>query len=80
MPIIRLVPVQSDDDDDEKEEDVKSFTCPLFQNAERSGDDNFIIDMDLPTELPPEHWILTGTALLCQRPIEQGGAFSSQTE
>lgn len=76
MPNIRLVPVQSNDDEEDEDEndegDGKTYTCPLFQNSERSGDENFIIDLELPTDQPSEHWILTGTALLCQKPIELG--------
>ncbi len=48
MPILRLVPVQDDDEEEnskkeEEEEDGNTYTCPLFQNSERSGDENFII-------------------------------------
>ena len=75
MPLIRLVPVHSGDDDDEDDDDeddegLGNYTCPLFQNSDREGDENFIIDFDLPTEKPAEYWILTGTAMLCQRPLE----------
>ncbi|XP_059098400.1 dynein axonemal heavy chain 7-like [Tigriopus californicus] len=65
MPIIRLVPIHEDDLDENNK-----FACPLFQNSERSGDENFIIDLQLPTLIHSETWILRGTALLCQRPIE----------
>ena len=48
-----------------------SYQMPLFQNAERDGDENFIIDLDFPTGTRhPDDWILTGTALLCQKPID----------
>jgi len=72
MPVIRLVPVHSGDDDDEEEEeeDDKTYTCPLFQNSDREGDENFIIEFDLPSEKPADYWVLTGTAMLCQRPLE----------
>lgn len=49
----------------------KSFSCPVFQNSERSGDDNYIIALDIPTEEDPEKWILRGVALLCQKPEER---------
>ena len=57
-------------DDDDDEEDEGTYTCPLFQNSDREGDENFIIDFDLPTDRPPSYWVLTGTAMLCQRPLE----------
>lgn len=72
MPVIRIIPVHNPDDEDEEDEDDDSgtYTCPLFQNSDREGDENFIIEFDLPTALPAHHWILTGTAMLCQKPIE----------
>ena len=72
MPVIRIIPVHNQDDEDEEDEDDDSgtYTCPLFQNSDREGDENFIIEFDLPTALPADHWILTGTAMLCQKPIE----------
>jgi hypothetical protein len=42
-----------------------------FQNSERSGDDNYIIALEIPTEIDPEIWILRGVALLCQKPKER---------
>lgn len=41
------------------------------QNTERSGDDNFITSLDLPTEIEPEIWTMRGVALLCQKPQER---------
>ena len=75
MPVFRLVPIKEDDDEEEEneeeEEEKDSYQMPLFQNAERDGDENFIIDLDFPTGAKhPDDWILTGTALLCQRPID----------
>ena len=74
MPVFRLVPIKEDDDEEEEADEnaVKdSYQMPLFQNAERDGDENFIIDLDFPTGTRhPDDWILTGTALLCQKPID----------
>ena len=72
MPVIRIIPVHNPDDEDEEDDDDDNgtYTCPLFQNSDREGDENFIIEFDLPTALPADHWILTGTAMLCQKPIE----------
>ena len=65
MPIFRLVPV-SEDEVNERE----SYSCPLFQNSERSGDDNYVLNLNLPTNVDPATWILRGVALLCQEPKE----------
>ena len=72
MPVMRIIPVHNPDDEDEEDEDDDNgtYTCPLFQNSDREGDENFIIEFDLPMTLPSDHWILTGTAMLCQKPIE----------
>lgn len=72
MPVMRIIPVHNPDDEDDEDEDDDNgtYTCPLFQNSDREGDENFIIEFDLPTTLPSDHWILTGTAMLCQKPIE----------
>ena len=71
MPVIRLLAVPEDDMSDEPESPSK-FSCPWFQNSERSGDDNYIQDLELPTEIDPDTWILRGVALLCQEPLLEG--------
>ena len=61
----RMVPILEDD-----VADRKSFSCPLFQNSERSGDDNYVQDLDIPTSVDPDVWTMRGVALLCQKPKE----------
>ncbi len=48
-----------------------SYPCPLFQNSERSGEENFIMELGLPSEKDPEVWALSGVALLCQEPKDR---------
>ena len=75
MPIVRLVPIHENDDDDNEDQEEKSgggiYECPLFQNSERAGEDNFIVNLNLPTERDSDTWILAGVALLCQEPKDR---------
>ncbi len=56
MPLVRLVPVHEEEEEEDEEEDGSdpSYPCPLFQNSERSGDENFIMELGLPCEREPE--------------------------
>ena len=74
MPVIRLMAVPEDEleSDENLGDGLSKFSCPWFQNSERSGDDNYIQDLELPTEKDPDTWILRGVALLCQEPLLEG--------
>nr|XP_040564670.1 dynein heavy chain 7, axonemal-like [Lepeophtheirus salmonis] len=66
MPVFRVVPVSFDDLDDNS----KTVNIPMFQNSEKSGEDNFVIDLNLPSEHSEEECILKGVAILCQKPLD----------
>ncbi|KEP63814.1 UNVERIFIED_CONTAM: ATPase family associated with various cellular activities (AAA) domain-containing protein [Hammondia hammondi] len=65
MPVILLEPAGNLEDRRNKQELV-FYSCPLYKTPERKGVGNYVHSLDLPTDLPPVHWILRGVALLCQ--------------
>lgn len=65
MPIIHLKPAV------DYVRDVTMYSCPLYKTAARAGvlssmghSTNFILAVDLPSALSPNHWVLQGTCLL----------------
>lgn len=67
LPVLLLDPV--------KEDDLvlpPSFGCPVYKTSERKGvlattghSSNYVMQVDLPTDLPVNHWVNRGAALLC---------------
>ncbi len=67
MPVIWLEPVIDKDAVDEK-----AYTCPLYKTSLRAGElsttghsTNFVLFLQLPSEVPQDYWVRRGAALLC---------------
>jgi dynein heavy chain len=67
MPLIHFIPVE------DYKRRPSEYSCPLYKTSARAGllsttgqSTNYILEVDLPCERGPEHWILRGAALLCQ--------------
>jgi dynein heavy chain len=67
MPVIWLEPVIDKDAVDEK-----AYSCPLYKTSLRAGElsttghsTNFVLFLQLPSEVPQDYWIRRGAALLC---------------
>ena len=67
MPVIWLEPVLEKDAIEEK-----AYQCPLYKTSLRAGElsttghsTNFVLFMNLPSEMVQDYWIRRGVALLC---------------
>ncbi|KAI9141404.1 dynein heavy chain and region D6 of dynein motor-domain-containing protein [Paraphysoderma sedebokerense] len=58
MPVVHVSATNSSDDPD-----PKLYRCPVYKRPRRT-DQNYIFDVDLKTQQPPEYWILRGVAML----------------
>ncbi|XP_045153350.1 dynein axonemal heavy chain 1 [Echinops telfairi] len=67
MAVIWLLPMPN-----RKAQDHNFYLCPIYKTLTRAGtlsttghSTNYVIAVELPTQLPPRHWIQRGVALLC---------------
>ncbi|EDQ84751.1 uncharacterized protein MONBRDRAFT_39136 [Monosiga brevicollis MX1] len=67
LPCMHLMPVEKS-----KKPDRSVYVSPLYKTSARRGilsttghSTNYVMAVDLRTDLPPSHWINRGTALLC---------------
>jgi len=66
-PMIHFIPTLK--------KDVKTtgiYACPLFKTGDRRGvlmttghSTNYVLDISLPSNVDPSHWIKRGVAMLC---------------
>jgi dynein heavy chain len=54
------------------EEEQKCYECPIYKTTKRHGvlsttghSSNFIMYIQLETDMEPKHWINRGTACIC---------------
>lgn len=66
MPVVWFKPAE------DYKPDPQEYHAPLYKAASREGklsttgmSTNFVLKVALPTKLPPSHWTLRATALLC---------------
>ena len=66
-PVIHFSPARN------HKPDPLDYQCPVYKTSERAGtlsttghSTNFIVLIDCPTSKPAKHWVLQGTAMICQ--------------
>lgn len=64
-PMIWLRPIESS-----KKKESECYLCPLYRTTERRGvlattghSSNFVMDVELPTGVPSDHWVRRGVAM-----------------
>ena len=67
-PVILIQPTK-----DKKKESKTEYQCPVYKTMERKGvlsttghSTNYILSVDVYTDVDPKTWIKRGVALICQ--------------
>ena len=67
LPVLQLTPVEMS-----KQAKFPCYETPVYKTSERKGvlattghSSNFVMMIQLPSDLPQKHWINRGTAMLC---------------
>ncbi|XP_035775701.1 dynein heavy chain 3, axonemal-like [Anopheles albimanus] len=70
LPIVSMTPTLKTE---KKGAPRTRYECPIYKTSARRGilsttghSTNFVMMLELDIEKPPEHWVLRGTACLCQ--------------
>lgn len=73
MPILWLNPSEIKSADKLMDEGKETYKCPLYRTSERHGvlsttghSTNFVMSLEIPTTLSPNHWVKRGVALITQ--------------
>lgn len=68
MPIIWFKPIRS-----HEEQEWPHYRCPVYKTTARRGvlsttghSTNYVLPIKVPTDLPENHWVRRGVALICQ--------------
>ena len=66
-PIMWMMPIQGES------KKATPYLCPLYKTSDRRGilsttghSTNFVMKVNVPTAVDPNHWVKRGCALLCQ--------------
>lgn len=67
LPVMELLPVEVS-----KRKLDPHYPCPVYKTTERKGvlattghSSNYVMQVDLPSDLPVDHWVCRGAALIC---------------
>eukprot|EP00501_MAST-03F_sp_TOSAG23-6_P001833 GSMAST32.ASY1.ANO1.1911.1 assembled CDS len=69
MPAIQLIPTTFTE---YERITIQAYRCPVYKTSVRAGtlsttghSTNFVVPLDIPSEVPQSHWVRRGVALLC---------------